>query len=276
MGRFFLAIYFCTAIALPVLSYGQNSQQGSTSAQTQPQIISEQDGGVDQVLQSIVIPPMPNAPFSLTLQTEWVQTLSDGGTITLINERHIARDKAGRIFQERKFLTPKTQTQHSRITYIQISDPNAHVYYNCGMLDDKHLCSEHAYSETTSMVVNPLGPPPGPLPNGTGNATRESLGESLMEGVTTTGLRESVTYNPGIFGNDNPMTISREYWYAPKLGINLLSKRTDPRFGTQTFTVTNLTLGDPDPQLFKLPKGFTVAQLPPSRVVERKEPPGTQ
>jgi len=273
MSRSPLAI---AAVALSVLSCAQNSQQRPDPTHAQPQIISIQDGGVDQVLQSIVIPPMPNAPFSLILQTEWVQTLSDGGTITLINERHIARDKTGRIFQERKMLTPKTQTQHSRITYIQISDPNAHVHYNCGMLDDRHICGESTFSETTSTVVNPMGPASGPLPNGMGNAIREDLGENILEGVPTTGLRESVTYNPGIFGNDNPMTISREYWYAQKLGINLLSKRTDPRFGTQTFTVTNLTLGDPDPQLFKLPKGFTVSRVPPGRVVERKEPPGTQ
>jgi hypothetical protein len=145
MGKFLLAICFGTT--LTVFSYAQDPQQQAPSAQAQRQIISEQDGGVDQVLQSIVIPPMPNAPFSLTLQTEWVQTLSDGGTVTMINERHIARDKAGRIFQERKFLTSKTQTQHSRTSYIQISDPNTHVYYNCGILDDKHLCSEHTYSE---------------------------------------------------------------------------------------------------------------------------------
>jgi len=273
MRRFFPATCLCAVLSVPTLGFTQGQQQ-PPSSQPQRQIISEQDGGVDQVLQSIVIPPMANAPFSLVLQTEWVQTLSDGGTITMINERHIARDRAGRIFQERKFLTPKTQAQRSRITYIQISDPNAHVYYNCGMLDERRLCSENAYSATTSMLVNPLGPPPGPLPNGSGHATRESLGESVMEGVATTGLRESVTYNPGVFGNDNPMTVQREYWYAPKLGINLLSRRTDPRFGTQTFTVTNLSLDDPDPQLFKLPKGFKVAQLLPAQVPPAHKEPG--
>jgi hypothetical protein len=32
----------------------------------------------------------------------------------------------------------------------------------------------------------------------------------------------------------------------------------DPRIGTQTFTVTNLILSDPDPKLFEMPEGFTV------------------
>jgi hypothetical protein len=38
----------------------------------------------------------------------------------------------------------------------------------------------------------------------------------------------------------------------------VLSKRSDPRIGTQTFTVTNLILSEPDPNLFNLPEGFKV------------------
>jgi len=68
MGKFLLAICFCTTITLPTLSSAQGPPQQPPSVQVRPQaMISEQDGGVDQVLQSIVIPPMPNAPFSLTL-----------------------------------------------------------------------------------------------------------------------------------------------------------------------------------------------------------------
>jgi hypothetical protein len=76
--------------------------------------------------------------------------------------------------------------------------------------------------------------------------------------VEASGTRVTVNYNADVFGNDRPMTIEREFWYSPKLGFNLLSKRSDPRIGTQTFTVTNLILSDPDPKLFELPEGFTV------------------
>jgi hypothetical protein len=54
-----------------------------------------EDGGVTEILQSIFIPPKTQAPFSLTLHTEWVKTLSDGNTITLVNQRHISRDSQG-------------------------------------------------------------------------------------------------------------------------------------------------------------------------------------
>jgi hypothetical protein len=46
-------------------------------------------------------------------------------------------------------------------------------------------------------------------------------------------------------------------------GMNLISKRSDPRIGTQTFTATNLILSEPDPKLFDLPEGF--------RVVDRRQ-----
>jgi hypothetical protein len=49
-----------------------------------------------------------------------------------------------------------------------------------------------------------------------------------------------------------------EYWHSDQLGINLLSVRTSPFFGKQTFTITDLTAADPDPQLFAVPAGFKV------------------
>ena len=50
------------------------------------------DGGVREVLESIVIPPIPHAPFFATLDTEAVKYSADGATMTFVNERHIARD----------------------------------------------------------------------------------------------------------------------------------------------------------------------------------------
>ena len=60
-----------------------------------------EDGGTSEYLESIVIPPKAHAPFTLILDTEWVKSLSDGGTMTMVNKRKIARDAEGRIYQER-------------------------------------------------------------------------------------------------------------------------------------------------------------------------------
>ena len=37
------------------------------------------------------------------------------------------------------------------------------------------------------------------------------------------------------------------------LGINVIEERQDPRFGDQSFTVSDITLGEPDTRLFQMP-----------------------
>jgi hypothetical protein len=223
-----------------------------------------EDGGAHGgILESIVVPPKLNAPFTLLLQTEWVRGLPDGGTITTVNQRRIARDTEGRIYQERWFLVPKDGKVKSQMTTIQISDASNHTLYNCFMLDPKKQCVIVPYTPSPNAVFKFQGRPTGPLPDGAGEAIHEELGSQLVGGVETAGTRDTVIYNPGLFGNDRKMTIEREYWYSPKLGFNLLSKRSDPRIGTQTFTATNLILSEPDPTLFDLPEGF--------KVVDRRE-----
>jgi hypothetical protein len=203
----------------------------------------------------------------LTLQTEWVKTLYDGGSITSVNQRRIARDSKGRIYQERWFLVPKNGNVDSRMTTIQIADPNAHTLYNCFMLEQPHTCVLSGYTPSSAAVFKEASPKPGELASGEGTALHEDLGTQLIEGMETTGTRDAVIYNPGVFGNDRKVTVEREYWYSTQLGINLLSIRSDPRFGKQTFRAMNLMLSEPDAKLFELPDGFKVEDrrndLPP-------------
>jgi hypothetical protein len=51
---------------------------------------ASQDGGVREVLESIVIPPLPNVPFTATLATEATKYTADGASMTYVNERRIA------------------------------------------------------------------------------------------------------------------------------------------------------------------------------------------
>jgi hypothetical protein len=218
----------------------------------------DEDGGVRETLESIVITPMAHSPFTATLETEWVRTLSTGGTITLVNQRRIARDASGRVYQERWLLVPKNGKQESQMSAIQISDPNRHVLFTCMMLDGQHVCHETFYAPSTSTVGKFEGPPTGALSNDAGDAVHEELGKQQIAGMEAVGTRDSTTYNPGVFGNDSAITVEREYWFSQQLGINLLSKRIDPRFGIQTFTINEVSISEPGAQLFDLPKGFTV------------------
>jgi len=235
--------------------------QGQTAPQTpqrKVQWVNTEDGGVSEVLQSIVVPPKLQAPFTMTLETEWVKTLYDGGTITWVNKRRIARDAAGRIYQERWALVPKDGSAESMMTVIQISDPKAHTLYNCFMVVQTNTCELLTYVPMTTEARKMPTRVTGDLPGNQGDVVHEDLGKRIISGVETEGTHDATTYNPGTFGNDRKVTVERESWYSAQIGINLLSIRSDPRIGKQTFTVTNVVLGDPDPALFEIPSGFKV------------------
>lgn len=218
-----------------------------------------EDGGVSETMESIVVSSKTQAPFTLMLETEWVRMLADGGTITLANKRRIARDAAGRVYQERWFLVPKNGNVESQMTTIQIADPNAHTLYNCFFVGPrKNLCELSAYAPASPAVNITEQNVSGDLPNSQGSFVHETLGKQFISGIETVGVLDATMYNPGVFGNDRTVKVERESWYSPQLDLNLLSTRSDPRTGKQTFTATAVAVGDPDPGLFEIPAGFKV------------------
>src|SRR5258707_11949338 len=62
------------------------------------------DGGTRQQLESIAIPPLPSAPFTAVVTTEWTRIMPDGSTGTTKNHRTVARDRLGRVFSVRRVL----------------------------------------------------------------------------------------------------------------------------------------------------------------------------
>ena len=94
---------------------------------------------------------------------------------------------------------------------------------------------------TELRTAKPLIGSSGQLPNGDGFQNHEDLGTGNIAGLTTLGYRDTTVVNPGVFGNNQPMTTSREFWYSPRLGINLLSTLDSPRTGKQVFTVTEIS-----------------------------------
>ena len=151
-----LAVIALLMSAWCLLRAQKPAQEQTSQEPNQPLVrpAPAQDGGVRQVLESIVIPPIPSAPFRATLDTEWVRFTPDGGTITFVNERHIARDGHGRIYEERWALVPKFQSNgdlRSKMTWIQIADPNRHTLYNCST--DQHVCDLLKYDPADDLTA---------------------------------------------------------------------------------------------------------------------------
>ena len=216
------------------------------------------DGGVTETLQSIYIPPLANAPFTATVHTEWTRLMADGGTYTMVNQRQVARDRNGRIYEERWLLVPKDGRFKSQMNVIQIADPNEHTLYNCFVLQVPHRCYLQTFAERAQTSAHPFISQSGPLPDNNGSRTHEELGGREIEGVETRGFRDTTSLNPGVFGNDQPMISTREFWYADPIGVNLVSIVDGPRVGRQTFTLSDISLADPDVQLFELPAGYEI------------------
>lgn len=242
----------------------------TAEAQVQQQrpVMPAQDGGVREVLESIVVPPIPNAPFSATLETEWARPVPGGATITFVNQRHIARAADGRLYEERWALVSKGGEVPSRIQWIQIADAAQRTLYNCNMLTQ--VCNLLRYDPMHDLAA--ASPPSammnGPLANGRGSVQTENLGTRMIADVNTQGRRITTTMSAGTMGNDQPVTSVREMWRNDALALNLLSIRSGPLIGTQTFTVTELDPNPPDPALFDPPAGFQIhdlrSALPPS------------
>ena len=248
-----LSISLAGCLTLPAVLFIFGS---SLSAQTGQTVIGTHDGGTSELLESIFIPPKPNVPFSLTLETEWTRPMANGGTFTLANKRRIMRDSAGHVYQERWYLVPKGGKIESTMNYIQIADPYEHVGYSCEVASK--TCFTEPYNRSASANYQPAVGKSGALPNGQGSRTVEDLGKKDIEGLETIGFRETTTVNPGVFGNDQPMIIIREFWYSPQLGINLISLLDSPQSGKQQFTVTHVSTAEPDPHFFTLPEGYSV------------------
>jgi hypothetical protein len=213
------------------------------------------DGNSWERIQSIDVPEVTSAPFTATVTTELTKVLADNSKQTNWNHRTIARDSSGRVFQERRFFAPngdKVTTPLSELDYV---DPNRHELYICKPM--AKTCNLYPYNAPQKVALMPAGP----LPNGRGTVERQALGQKTIDDIEVIGSREITTLNAGAVGNEKTEPIVKEFWYSPRLQINIITKRFDPRFGVQNFIVSNINQSEPNPKLFEPPDGYRVVKM---------------
>jgi hypothetical protein len=217
------------------------------------------DGGTSWRIQSITVLPLTNASFSATVTTEWTRILPDGTTATVKNHRSVARDSSGRIFEERRAFTPDGDTQPTRIDALEYSDPSRHEFYSCNPAQKTCYLSTYGRPAMTAMPegMDGLQACGCASPHGQGySVQQEALGQKAIEDVDAIGSREITTLPAGSFGNGKPQPIVKEFWYSPRLGLNLITKRFDPRSGSQNFVVDQVSLDEPSPKMFEPPADY--------------------
>ncbi|HEX6124765.1 MAG TPA: hypothetical protein VFZ23_05270 [Pyrinomonadaceae bacterium] len=90
----------------------------------------------------------------------------------------------------------------------------------------------------------------------------EELGTQNIEGVDAEGTRTITTIPAGAIGNERPIEIVYEKWFSRELQLVVMSRHSDPRFGEQTYRLTNIVRSEPDPSLFTPPNGYRLVTEP--------------
>jgi len=104
-----------------------------------------------------------------------------------------------------------------------------------------------------------------PSTNGQKWETRtEQLGVQNFEGVDAEGTRTITTIPADAIGNERPIEIVYERWYSKELQMIVYSKHSDPRFGEQTYRLTNVNRNEPDPSLFQVPNSYRIVSGDPT------------
>lgn len=213
------------------------------------------------------LPPVTPAPETPTgpagyegIQvTNRVQTLADGNVIETSHSMRIARDLQGRTYREQ--VNPGMGER----TY-SIFDPAARVmievYPERKFAIERLMGGGAAGVGAGSVKMPPL---PGAQvmfspfdPRNRPVTTTASLGTQEVDGVSATGTRVTQVYAAGAVGNRDPLTVVREMWRSPELGIVVKTVNNDPRSGVTTTEFQDLQVGQPSPELFEIPSGYTV------------------
>jgi hypothetical protein len=205
------------------------------------------------------------APFSATATTETTQILQDGTSIHRATTSTLYRDSQGRSRREMTLsgFGPLQASGKPR-TMITIADPVAGLRY---LLEaDQKIARQmttkahNAPSAEQEQVFEQKMQARLQEQEASGRVKKESLGTQTINGVSAEGTRITHTIAEGEIGNDKPILIVFERWYSADLQVVVKSKRTDPRFGTTTYALTNVMRTEPAAALFTVPSDYTVQQ----------------
>jgi hypothetical protein len=211
------------------------------------------DGSANTHVPGIDVLPLPGMPFTASDTIAWTRSIDGGGSITTYVEANVARDNQGRLYRERHHFAPQSVDPRTTIQESTVSDPVAHT---------RTICTFAIRHCIITIYHAPLAPPTvlpaGSFDKGQRFLTRENLGNQTIDGLTVIGTRETTTTAPGVVGNDQALTSTREFWYSEDLKTNLAVTRKSPTEGIAVIHLKILSRAEPDPAIFAVPPGFTV------------------
>ncbi len=197
-------------------------------------------------------------PFSAVAVSESTQTLADGNHIARKTETNLFRDSQGRFRKEVTLpaIGPLATSGQPK-SFVFINDPVAGTNFIL-----------HPDAKTVEKIEMPFGKMKDLINSkmefhhqhalAEGSLKKEDLGTQTIAGVSAQGTRVTHTIPAGQIGNEKAITIVSEHWYSNDLQIMVMSKRSDPRFGETSYTLTNIQRQEPAASLFAVPSDYTV------------------
>jgi hypothetical protein len=205
------------------------------------------------------------APYTAVGVTETTQTLADGTSINRKVQANVFRDGQGRVRRETTLpvIGPLVASGKSN-SFVMIHDPvagTAFILHPDTRIADQLSAPRHGKKAGGAMKDRFEARMQEEIASGA--VKKEDLGTQTINGVAAQGTRYTRTIPAGQIGNDKPINIVNERWYSADLQVVVKSTRTDPRFGSTTYTLTNVQRQEPAATLFAVPSDYTVRQTRP-------------
>ncbi len=199
-------------------------------------------------------------PFSGTAISETTHVLADGNTIHRTTQTAVFRDSEGRVRKEVNFqgFGPLAAAGKTR-SFIVIHDPAAGASF---MLEPEEKIARKLTAPAAEKLAAMKDRFAARRENmeASGELKTESLGTQTIEGVAAEGTRYTRVIPAGQIGNEKPIEIVSERWFSKDLQETVMIKRSDPRFGTTTYRLTNIQRQEPAATLFQVPADYTVKE----------------
>ena len=256
VGIFFVVSAMAGAQSFQPPSWGQGQGQNHGSIQdqinqlqSQIQRLREQQHELSRPPVEAQIGPVTAHPISGKELRRTTQTLADGTELTRTDTSYFYRDSSGRVRAE----SPKRVEIFDNIGQVEYDMSPAKKTYSKSQLSGRENYIAVAVFGGTSYTSTSTDPDYGTRPGG----LSEDLGSQMLNGVNAKHSRVTISIPSGAIGNNREIKVVNERWYSDELKVLIKSVNTDPRFGVNSYELTDIKQTEPDPALFRPPADYT-------------------
>jgi hypothetical protein len=203
----------------------------------------------------VFVTPVPNAAFSAHVDIISRQKLEDGTMSTRTTRADIARDSAGRIYNERRALVAATFHGEPPLLSAHIYDPatRTSVFLEPSTHLAKQIVLKQALRDGVAREAAAADTA----------VKEENLGTQTLGPLTIHGIRKSRVIPAQASGTGAQVTVTDEYWFSPELSMYMVIKHKDPRSGEQIVGISDVERTEPPASRFAIPAGYKLVDETP-------------